>query len=402
MDEFTVNKYISLKLEKAKIGPRYKTNIYVKGEKFLQCKFLLLEIPTNHTESFDHIDSIDEAAELLDNSEEFGTDFPPETGFWGHCSNLQVWAENNYDTRLLRSNLAFPLLKKLVDAGDPLARKVFKEEIMRRLNSGHLNVARYLFAEGFVNYLSPDDLWMSLLEPEEAAIIVELEIIVESRFEVGDLLELKSRSAEGGISAITIKNRRVISLYMSGQLLRELPLIITKLKALKHLCINDNYFETLPVWLGSLEHLESLNISSCELESLPTLIGQLSSLRKLNLFNNYLIKIPESIGNLTNLIVLNCDLCRLRSLPESIGNLISLKSLDLASNPINKLPSSIKNLINLEIIDISSNRFINFPEILLSLPKIKKIRIHESMLETLNEEQLKELEKKKIYVGLKP
>ena len=86
MDDFTVNKYISLKLEKAKIGPRYKTNIYVKGEKFLQCKFLLLEIPTNHTESFDHIDSIDEAAELLDTSEEFGTDFPPETEFWGHCS----------------------------------------------------------------------------------------------------------------------------------------------------------------------------------------------------------------------------------------------------------------------------------------------------------------------------
>ncbi len=50
----------------------------------------------------------------------------PIKEFWGHCSNLQAWAEYGYDTRLLHPNLAFPLLEKLATVGDPIAKKVFK------------------------------------------------------------------------------------------------------------------------------------------------------------------------------------------------------------------------------------------------------------------------------------
>jgi hypothetical protein len=49
---------------------------------------------------------------------ETSTNIPPEIRFWAHCSNLETWGENNYDTRLIHSNLAFPLLKKLTEAGD--------------------------------------------------------------------------------------------------------------------------------------------------------------------------------------------------------------------------------------------------------------------------------------------
>ncbi|MFX0012812.1 MAG: hypothetical protein ACFE9R_21045 [Candidatus Hermodarchaeota archaeon] len=111
MDEFKINQYLTLKLE----GNR--TNIYVNEELFQQCKFLLLEIPIEKISSFDEIESIDEASEKLDRSleqpREGSPRIPPETEFWGHCSNMQVWAENDYDTRLLHSNLAFPLLEKL-------------------------------------------------------------------------------------------------------------------------------------------------------------------------------------------------------------------------------------------------------------------------------------------------
>ncbi|GAF88817.1 unnamed protein product [marine sediment metagenome] len=41
------------------------TNIYVNGELFEQCKFLLLNIPIKNTKKFDEIDSIDEVADLL-------------------------------------------------------------------------------------------------------------------------------------------------------------------------------------------------------------------------------------------------------------------------------------------------------------------------------------------------
>lgn len=155
MREFKVNEYITLKLENA------QTIIYVNGKRFNQCKFLLLNIPVDEIKSFDEIKSIDEAAERLDRSmegnEQYKFEIPSETEFWGHCSNFQVWAEKNYDTRLLHRNIAFPLLKKLADAGDPVASIVIKEEIGKRIESGNLSVIYYLIKEGYLNYLNKEE-----------------------------------------------------------------------------------------------------------------------------------------------------------------------------------------------------------------------------------------------------
>ncbi|MFX0030882.1 MAG: hypothetical protein ACFE8B_16835 [Candidatus Hermodarchaeota archaeon] len=159
--EFIINKYLNLRLE---FG---RTNIYVGGRLFKQCKFLLLEIPVKQVTDYDEIESIDEAAEKLDRSLERGRPrkyhISPDIEFWGHCSNLQVWFENEYDTRILHSNLAFPLLHALVRAGDPLARKVFKEEIALRLSSGYPSVVQYLINENYLKYLKREEL-NSILE----------------------------------------------------------------------------------------------------------------------------------------------------------------------------------------------------------------------------------------------
>lgn len=90
MSEFKINDFIMLKLEDG------KTNIYVLGEEFIQCKYLLINIPVQDIELYDEINSIDEATEKLDkslergNPEGFKIDIPPQVGFWGHCSNLHV------------------------------------------------------------------------------------------------------------------------------------------------------------------------------------------------------------------------------------------------------------------------------------------------------------------------
>ena len=64
MKKFIINEHLSLRLEEK------KTHIYVSGEKFRQCMFLLLEIPIKEISSLNEITSIDEASELLDRSEE--------------------------------------------------------------------------------------------------------------------------------------------------------------------------------------------------------------------------------------------------------------------------------------------------------------------------------------------
>jgi len=154
--EFKINDFINVRLEEG------YTNIYVKNRFFNQCKYLLLNIPVEKISSFDEIDSIDEAAEILDSSLEMMSPYEyhiePEEEFLAHCSNLQVWAENGYNTRLLHSNLAFPLLERLTEAGDPLAKKAFKEEIVKRYTSDYPPVIEYLKEEGYLEYLTDEEL----------------------------------------------------------------------------------------------------------------------------------------------------------------------------------------------------------------------------------------------------
>jgi len=156
---FKVNDLITLKLIED------KTKIFIGLEEFQQCNFLLLTIPTNQIILYENIESIDEAAEIFDKSMEkidHSVLITPETEFWGHCSNLQAWAENNYDTRLLHSNLAFPLLQHLAKEGDLVARRVFKEEIAKRFSSGFPPVQNFLKEEGYLEHLNKEELSLLL------------------------------------------------------------------------------------------------------------------------------------------------------------------------------------------------------------------------------------------------
>ena len=165
--EYKINKYLTLKLEYGKIY------IYVNGVRFLQCIRLALKIPIETIPNYNEVDSIDEAAEVYDkyvwdNRIIEGLDpikytndphsITPEQEFWGHCSNLQAWVEFNYDTRIMFRNMAFPLLKELARAGDPQARRAFREEIAMRLESGHPSVVEYLIQENYLQYLSKEEL----------------------------------------------------------------------------------------------------------------------------------------------------------------------------------------------------------------------------------------------------
>jgi small GTP-binding protein len=160
--KYKINEYLELRLEDA------KTNIYVGGRLFNQCKHLLLDIPITNKKNYDKIESIGEVVEKLDHSMERGSRKYNLSyiKFWGHCSNLQAWYENNYDTTILLINLAFPLLRALVEAGDPLAKRVFKEEIAIRLESGYHSVVLFLANQGYLNYLNDEELETVLEKPK--------------------------------------------------------------------------------------------------------------------------------------------------------------------------------------------------------------------------------------------
>lgn len=153
MKEFKVNNYITLKYEEG------KTNVYVNGVFFNQCVKLIIRIPKHELTRLNEIDSVDEAEETVTPYlQKQSNEIPPDVEFWGHCSNLQVWVEHDYDTRLLHRTLAFPLLKKLTELGDSRARIRFKEEIIYRYSRGNSSVIYYLQNEGYLNYLGREEL----------------------------------------------------------------------------------------------------------------------------------------------------------------------------------------------------------------------------------------------------
>ncbi len=162
--EKEINDYITVKFE------NYRTIIYVAGRRIIQCVHLILNIPKYDVPMYDEIDSIDEAADAyrkqggyLGHMGSRTGGITPEQEFWGHCSNIQAWVEHDYDTRILMSNLSFPLLRELTRAGDPIAKRVYKEEIAIRLEGGYPSVVQYLLSQGYIGVFTPSE-FKSILE----------------------------------------------------------------------------------------------------------------------------------------------------------------------------------------------------------------------------------------------
>lgn len=156
MRSFRINEFLTLRLEKG------KTNIYINGKLFRQCKYLLINIPRKQIHDYDKVESIDEAAQYynnqLENTPPSELDISPETEFWGHCSNLQAWEENDYNPNILHSTLSLPLLRRLTEVGDKKAKPVFKEELIKRLERNDHKITSYLIRNGFLRYFNKRDL----------------------------------------------------------------------------------------------------------------------------------------------------------------------------------------------------------------------------------------------------
>ena len=366
--EFIINKFLSLKLEKG------KTVIYIAGERFYHCKFLLIEIPKKEmrSNSLRYLNSIDEASEKLDTSLEpikgrvFAYNIPPETEFWGHCSNIQAWYENGYDTRLLHSNLSFPLLEELTEAGDPQAKKVFKEEIAERYNNGIESVRKYLKDSNYLRRLTIEE-FHSYIDADEYEIVCKLKKIQPH---IDRLI-------------YQYKKGKITHLMLSGYKLKKVPSEIRNLTSLEYLEMNSNKIEILPNWIKEFKSLKKLSVYGNQLKSLPETIGELKSLEIFIAFDNELERLPNSIGDLKSLITLRLNNNKLITLPETVGGLKNLKDLEIENNQLNLLPSSIGMIESLEGLILRKNKLSKLPDSIGKLTHLKVLSVGGNNLEKI-------------------
>jgi len=400
---FQINKYLSVKLI------NNKTQIFVNNKPFRHCKYLFLVNPHNNPQE-PSINSIDEAAEIL--NKDLHTkltpkdlNISPEDMFWGHCSNLQAWAENDYDTRLLHRNLAFPLLKKLSETGDPQAKKRFKEEIAKRFIEGNQTVINYLREQKYLTYLNLEELNVILDRFKNHSKIslldlsgTDLEYLPLSIERFTNIREIKLSANKLSTLPKGFANlNRLERIDLSNNRFTIIPSSINELTSLKQLNLSSNQIRNVPKWINGskevhqfyfsekIDSLEILNLNENLLNQIPDSIGNLVALKKLELGHNSLFKIPSSIGNLKRLEFFSAEHNQLNSIPKSIGNLHSLKELNLDSNRLISLPNSIQNLKNLEILSIENNNLKNLPSSIGNLEKLRKVNLLGNPLKSLPE-----------------
>lgn len=372
MKEFQINKHLSLRLE------NHKTVIYVANKRFRTCKYLLINIKPEDSK-YDNLKSIDEIiVSYKRKNKAKGRILNPETEFWGHCSNIQAWAENKYDSHLLDMYLAFPLLKELADAGERRAKKVFKEEIARRFQEGNTTVRKFLIEEGYINYLKEIELnaigiiWVEY--NGEKIPVIDNHLYLQKR-DIDNLNKVKG--------LFSIPSLKILTLYNNN--LSTIPQAIGNLKDLQSLRIDDNYISTLPKSIGNLTSLKSLWAQYNNLSSLPVTIGNLKNIEVLWLQKNNITHLPESLGNLGSLkkLWLRCN--HLKNLPKSIGNLRNLEKLRLGDNNLTILPESLGNLHSITNLELQRNNLIQLPDSIGNLHSLKNLSLYNNQLECLPE-----------------
>lgn len=272
--EFHVNNYITLKLNGE------VTNIYIKGKIFIQCKNLVVRrLFSEDAEDFvENFKSIDEEVQDFIANYKSREEISPEVEFFVHCSNIQAWVDNKYNTTLLHSKLAFPLLKELTYEGDKGASLVFKEEIAKRFLLNYAGVSNYLIAESYLDFLDDEEFWQLIstdLKDEDEK--YALKDIFEKSFR-RIYPRHKITSLFTNVPYFKLKFGRVIKLNLSEWCLKEIPTSINKFTHLKELDLSLNVIKELPNTIGDLKFLEILDLSFNPIEILPDSVKKLKTL----------------------------------------------------------------------------------------------------------------------------
>ncbi|KAH7677534.1 P-loop containing nucleoside triphosphate hydrolase protein [Dioscorea alata] len=213
------------------------------------------------------------------------------------------------------------------------------------LNEANKLRSFYFIAEGNMKYLEQSQGRVFRLDAEG------------DMKEADDNKEKPSKPAELSDIFSTLKLLRALHLNRYP-LMREIPVLIGKMKHLRYLNLSNTIIEVVPPCVGLLHNLQTLNISCCRwLRMLPDSFGQLTNLSTLHLEGcSSLQSLPGSIGCLKNLRKLDLSLSQyVQALPESLSRLSNLQDLRLRHcYSMRELPVKMKDMKSLIHLDITS------------------------------------------------
>lgn len=120
-------------------------------------------------------------------------------------------------------------------------------------------------------------------------------------------------------------------------------------------------FENLP-YLKELYALELVNVPF-----IPVQIGKLHDLQSLEIDSRYIVNLPNEIKYLCCLTELSLRIDNLKEIPDWIVDLKKLEILDLLGTQIDQIPSNINKLSNLKVLDLCCTHLKKIPRTILDL-----------------------------------
>lgn len=343
---FKVNDYVTVE---ENIGG---VSIYVGNELIPSCNQLSLINP--YAEGYFH--SFEEVSGVYE-------DLNRDDEYWGICSCLQAWAENEYNCDFLHETLSLPLMDELCKVGDPLAIKVFPLEIAKMVNMGDYHMHEYLRREDYLSRLTQEELIKGSLNSPDAEVM--LEIAKESSLEYSIIgnFDWSDDFRQGWLTEnyhFSLEDGHVAELELGLNHMN--PMIPKMLNNLKHLKKLYLYLYNVYPIFNELDSLEYLDIWCSGNVVLPDEFDKFPNLLRLFVRTSFrgdnstsFVCIPDTICKLQHLVWLKLNRVNLKLLPVSIGNLKNLETLDIDNTGLVMLPESIYTLENLEHIEITNN-----------------------------------------------
>lgn len=181
--------------------------------------------------------------------------------------------------------------------------------------------------------------------------------------------------------------------------LTEFPSELQKLTSnLRTIDLSNNKIDSLPPLiiavlpdeLCNLKKLETLSLNNNHLRELPSSFGQLSALKTLSLSGNQLGALPPQLCSLRHLDVVDLSKNQIRSIPDTVGELQAIE-LNLNQNQISQISVRISCCPRLKVLRLEENclELSMLPQSILSDSQICLLAVEGNLFEI---KKLRELE----------